>query len=441
MSENKGNKNDDNKVVFYNSTNDYKQKTNNLNSYKKTEYVPKSNAEKSDVNMNMKNIKPKQNGSNNVPKRKRSPYRTSVTVVCYICGFIMVLFGTGLVGAFVYLDRIVYEAIDQESSTQESSETSEVSEESEDSSVIGIDSYDGDLLNDPMVLNIMLFGSDRRSQDDNGNSDTMIILSIDTRHEKIKLLSLQRDTYVSIPGYSNNKLNAAYSIGGASLAVATVQSNYGIYIDRYAIIDFDSFEAIIDALGGIDIELTSEEIDYINWQSYTNNQVDTRYELDVNDYEFYENEDGDEVALVHLNSRQALWHARNRGQDGICSGDDFTRTQRQRAVINTILNSMKDADISTLLSIFYEVGPMITTNLKTSEITSLMTNATKYINYEVESQSLPVYSTIGTDFTLDKIYINGQNLDCIVITDWDVLRQEVAEFIYEENAVVTTTSY
>ncbi len=331
--------------------------------------------------------------------------------------------GSGVLYVHGFLTRINYKELNT-TSKPENSTTASQTTVVENSSVVQPQLYVGDLLNDPMVLNIMLFGADRHSVDEYGRTDTMLLLSIDTRHEKLKMLSFQRDTYVAVPGYDNNKLAHAYSFGGAGLAVQTIQNNYGIKIDRYAIVDFNSFTAIIDTLGGIDIELTDEEIDYINWQCWKNHQVETRHELT------------DTAGIVHLNGRQALWHARNRGEDGICSGDDFTRTQRQRDVMNIVFEKVKNSGIATILDILYQIGPMITTNLKTSEITSLAADALTYLNYDVESQSFPERSSLGIDYNFENVYdMWGNMMNCIVINDWYDFRKQVAVYIYEDAVV------
>lgn len=223
-----------------------------------------------------------------------------VLFLCLIMGGV----GGGLIVLYNTVNAIEYKSIDDNQNT--SSSHSSLS-----TGPTELDLNSGELLNDPMILNIMLFGEDsRKAGEEHGRSDTMIMLSIDNRHKKLKLTSFMRDTYVTIPGnnsvgepYGENKLNAAYTLGGPQLTIKTIESNFGINIDRYAVVDFKSFRNIIDILGGVDIELTSEEIDYINWQSYINNQVDTRNEL------------ADEPGVVHLNGRQALWYARNRGDE------------------------------------------------------------------------------------------------------------------------------
>lgn len=259
-------------------------------------------------------------------------------------------------------------------------------------------------------------------REEHGRSDTMIMLSIDNRHKKLKLTSFMRDTYVTIPGnnsvgepYGENKLNAAYTLGGPQLTIKTIESNFGINIDRYAVVDFKSFRNIIDILGGVDIELTSEEIDYINWQSYINNQVDTRNEL------------ADEPGVVHLNGRQALWYARNRGdEEAGFSGDDFDRTSRQRNLLKIVMSDFKNANLTQIVSIVGEVGPMITTNLKKNEITTLVANSLTYLKYDMEEFRVPEDNVWQYGWTSD-----GQSI--VEIIDWEQQRYDLAKFVFEES--------
>ena len=358
------------------------------------------------------------------PSNALSKKHIIFNVISIILSIVLILSGSFCIVAYSYFSRINYMEIDDED-TGVHHTGGYINDDR-------VHAYSGELLNDPMILNIMLFGADTRKGQASGQSDTMILFSIDTRHKKLKMLSLMRDTYVEIPDYENNKINASFFYGGASLAVQTVQRNYGIKIDRYAVVDFKSFRNIIDTLGGIDIELREDEIDYINWQCWVNGQVDTRDEMDINQFIFYENDEGDMVANVHLNGRQALWHARNRGQEGICSGDDYTRTLRQRNVMGILINKLKRSNFSTIMSIIYDIGPMITTNLKTSEITKLAANATNYLKYDIVAKSAPEYSSFGVDFYYDNLWINGYGLECIVIYDWDSFRRKVADFVFED---------
>lgn len=399
-------------------------------------------------------------------RRKLSKKRVVLNVFASIFSALFILGGVVCLILYTYFHRVKFEAISEPEEQTSSSQKVVFPEKDQDNSESTgiVRTYTGNLLEDPMVLNIMLFGEDTRAGSDTGNSDTMVLFSLDTRHKKMKMLSFMRDTYVEIPGYGDNRLNASYTLGGASLSVSTIQKNYGIKIDRYAVVDFKSFKSIIDILGGIDIPLTEEEVDYINWQFWINQQEE--YKQAEGDYKetvrenlkqvwlttvpeaekpinktvlyFSAKSEGEEpTAVVHLNGRQALWHARNRGEDGICGGDDFTRTQRQRNVISIIINDMKKADIGQVMSIIYEIGPLITTNLKTSEITALATNIRSYLSYDIVSDSAPHSTELGTVYSFSDpydrpVYIDGFAASVIIINDWDDFRQSVAEFVFEE---------
>ena len=279
---------------------------------------------------------------------------------------------------------------------------------------------DGQLLQDSKVLNVMLFGEDNSHGDKYGRTDTMIMLSIDNWHKKLKLTSFQRDTYVYIPGYGENKINAAYTFGGPKLTIETIEANFGVKIDRYAVVDFDSFIKIIDTLGGIDMELTEDEIEYINYQMYKNEQTDDPTTIK------------DQPGMIHLNGQEALWYARDRGltkgednnEIGL-SGDDWDRTSRQRKLLEKLFTDMKGADLTKIVKIVSEIGPLITTNLKKDEITALVSHAPTYLTYTVEQSYIP---TEGLWY-----YENNTPAGSVIaIADMNAQRMAFAKFIYED---------
>ena len=342
-----------------------------------------------------------------------------VRVLCIVLSIIFLLGGSGLLYYYSILNSLEYESIvdviDKGNDTQKATLPEMMGSDTQLS--LGTD----DLLSDSKVLNVMLFGEDNANGSDHGRSDTMIMMSIDNRNKKLKLTSFQRDTYVYIPGYGYNKLNASYTYGGAKLAIQTIEANFGIKVDRYAVVDFKSFIDIIDILGGIDLELTNDEITYINYQMYKNGQTDNPNLIT------------DSAGVVHLKGQQALWHARNRGlsigEDGNTigiQGDDWDRTSRQRQLIETLFNDMKSASLPQIISIVGSVGPLVTTNLKKDEITTLVSHALKYLQYDVEQYYIPSrpelwyyddYSEVGS---------------VIKFTDLNQQRIEFAEFIYED---------
>ena len=119
------------------------------------------------------------------------------------------------------------------------------------------------LYTSPSVRNILLIGTDSRGED-RGRSDSMILMSINSKSNKISLVSLMRDTYVQIPGYGGDKLNAAYSYGGPELLMDTIEENLYIKIDDYFTVNFISFANIVDAVGGVEIKVNEDEADAIN---------------------------------------------------------------------------------------------------------------------------------------------------------------------------------
>lgn len=265
------------------------------------------------------------------------------------------------------------------------------------------------------VFNIMLFGVDEDTSD-YGRSDSMILLSIDKKHKKLKMTSFQRDTFVYVPdpdGDYHTKLTNAYSYGGVGLALRTIEANYMVKIDRYAAVNFETFKTIVDILGGVELELTDREILYINCQIAQNNQT-----------EYLDAEEG----KVLLNGQQALWHARNRGGDVIngvefYEGTDWDRTERQRKFLEAVVSDMRGASVIELLKIAKSTAPHITTNLTKKELVSLLLSAPSYLGYSVEQCSMPEDGTWGYEENFA-----GQ---VIYVYDWEEAQSALKQFVYE----------
>lgn len=261
------------------------------------------------------------------------------------------------------------------------------------------------------VTNILLIGVD--GNDNWGRSDTMMLLSLDNIHGKIKMTSFLRDTYVSIPGYSSNKLNAAYAYGGTDLCIETIEYNFGIDVDGYAILNFATFRNLINAIGGVDVYLTQDEIDYINAQVAQNNQSNPIA-------------DGVGEGMVHLTGGQALWHVRNRGGEvngTYFYGTDWDRVDRQQRMFKGIINGLTSLSFDEVSTMAYTVLPYITTDLSASELAGHISNAPAYLSYSIERMSVP------TDYWQNSYYYHAGSV--LEITNWDALRRDVATFIYE----------
>lgn len=345
-----------------------------------------------------------------------------VRIVCAVLSVIFLISGSGMIYYYSLLNSLNYEPSDDDStkSTIESTVPDELMGDKNQLSLT-----EGELLQNSKVLNVMLFGEENMGGSKFGRSDTMIMMSIDNVHKKLKLTSFQRDTFVYIPGYGYYKLNASYSFGGAKLAIKTIETNFGIKIDRYAVVDFDSFKKIIDTLGGIDMELSEDEITYINYQMYKNKQTDEWSLIK------------DAPGIVHLTGQQALWYARNRGLDrnedgneiGL-DGDDWDRTSRQRKLIEKLFSDFKKADLTQIISIVGSIGPLVTTNLKKDEITRLVSHALKYLQYESVQYTIP---SEGLWYYDDKTVLSdGTITSTIKFSDLQKQRVVLAENIYEE---------
>lgn len=354
-------------------------------------------------------------------KRKRKGRARRITVL--ILSLLLLLGGSGLVYYYNVLDSMNFKEL-VPSPLQPAANTGE-------STSVSVASGGTTLLSSDNVLNILLFGQDTPASSENhGRSDTTILLSIDNVNKKLKLTSFQRDTYVSIPGYNDNKINAAFTLGGEKLSIDTIEANFGVKVDKYATVDFSSFRKVIEAIGGVDIELNLEEIEYINAQIDVNHQTDRT--------SFLQYDPTKEKQMMHLDGYQALWYARDRGEENLggnpnysFSGDDWDRTSRQRNLIETIIKNLReDVSLTELVSLANKVGPLITTNLKKGDITFLVSNMLTYMGYDMEQLSLPTTGNWRYGRTDD-----GQSV--IVIDDWDAVRRDVATFIYEDSVTAS----
>ncbi|MBQ6336477.1 MAG: LCP family protein [Ruminococcus sp.] len=363
-------------------------------------------------------------GKNDPRAPRKSKKGVVLRVVVLLLSLVLLLGGTGLVYYYSVLDSMHFKELDNlpQPTVSNTMESTSVSVTPGGATPLSSDN----------VLNILLFGQDTAaSAEDYGRSDTTILLSIDNVNKKLKLTSFQRDTYVNIPGLGDDKINAAFTFGGEKLSISTIESNFGIKVDKYATVDFSSFREVIEALGGVDIELNLEEIKYINAQIDVNHQTDRT--------SFLKYDETKEKQMMHLDGYQALWYARDRGEENLggnpeysFSGDDWDRTSRQRNLIQTIVKNLREnTSLTDLVGIANKIGPLITTNLKKGDITFLVSNLMTYMNYDMEEMSLPTLGNWRYGRTDD-----GQSV--IVIDNWDAVRKDLAEFIFEDSVVSKT---
>lgn len=225
------------------------------------------------------------------------------------------------------------------------------------------------------VVNILLIGQDRREGQSRQRSDTMILATLNLEENKVSLTSFMRDLYVQIPGYSDNRMNAAYVFGGMELLDEVMETNFGIQIDGNVEVDFSGFETIIDLLGGIELELTQAEADYICGR--------TQNVLYPQPYreEWQNLTEG----INTLTGEQALVHARNRS----IGNSDYARTERQRDVLMACFEKVKDAGTFQLLSLIDDAFDMITTDITHGEMLGYAWNILDMGFDNIESYRIP----------------------------------------------------
>lgn len=204
------------------------------------------------------------------------------------------------------------------------------------------------------IRNIALFGIDTgRQKSDPPHSDTIIILTIDKLHNKLKISSILRDSYVKIENHGKTKITEAYTYGGPLLAIKTLNQNFNLDIKEYITVDFKGLSQIIDSLGGVDIEIKSNEIKEINkWTEELAilQQVDPTYVKNS--------------GLQHLNGIQAVAYSRIRN---LGSGE-FERTARQRKVLSALFDNIKEIEITNLPNLIWQTTPYVSTNISTNDL-------------------------------------------------------------------------
>ncbi len=270
----------------------------------------------------------------------------------------------------------------------------------------------GELYSSKNVINILLIGLDSSSAlEQGGRSDSIILVSLNKKTEKISMVSFFRDTwcYMNINGNNTyGKLNSSYLYGGPDALIDTLERNFKVNIDYYVAVDFDSFRNIINALGGITVEVQQYEANYINR---------TNPELNIQAGE-----------SVHLNGKEALIFARIRKSD---SDSDVSRTRRQRQVITALLQSAKGASLTQLNNMLDTLFTYVKTDLSKSQILSYGTQAIAkgWINYEITQLTLSDTDVFNTGYV---------GTSSVVFMDFPLAAQRVQQALYEDSNIELT---
>ena len=322
-------------------------------------------------------------------KRKDSPARKGMKLLCTLLGIIFVVMLGGTLTFRHFLNQILYTP----------------SHPKEDQNILAVFSAfslgsSSDRIGGPGsdLLNILLVGQDAREGESQARSDSMILCTYNKNTKQLVMTSFLRDLYVPIPGHGSNRINAAYSFGGTSLLKKTIDENFHVAIDGSVEVDFTHFSEIIDQLGGVEIELRQDEADVINQQTGSHLTE----------------------GLQSLDGFQTLTYSRIRSLD---RDGDFSRTNRQRKVINAVVSSLRNTSLTDLTPLISKILPMLTTDLSRGQLflyaLEILPNLSQI---ELHSQRIPADGTF-TDKTIDGM--------SVLVADLDAQRQHLRSTLLE----------
>ena len=262
------------------------------------------------------------------------------------------------------------------------------------------------------VKNVLVIGTDTRDPDEErGRSDSMILVSLNSKTHQIYMTSFMRDAYVDIPGQGSAKLNAAYSYGGPELLMDTIEENFDVHIDDYVMITFAACAAMIDAVGGVELEISDREAEAVNEILIS----------EVNEIMGDDREDDllDGGGKLKLDGKQALSYSRIR----YVGNADFERTERQRTVMEQVMGKIKSNPFR-LFPVCMGALPKMTTNMSVLSLYGYaVTTPLKLATYDMAQQRVPADGTYqGAD-------IGGES---VLQVDFDAAKQQLKSTVFAE---------
>ncbi len=332
-------------------------------------------------------------------KKKKRLFPIWARILCIVLSVILIIGIAGVIFIYSKLNKInrydpnSIETIAPEDETFETDPYKEGLEIVEPDDIIWDD--DVNVYSSKDIQNILLIGQDTRTEGVTGRSDSMMILTIDHKREKLKVTSLMRDMYVQIPGYSDNRINTAYVFGGYPLLRETIEKNLGISVDAFVEVDFFAFTKIVDILDGIYIDLNEDEAYML--KAWGHRTTVGRNRLDG------------EAALSYCTMRQI-------------GNSDYERTQRQRRALSSIYARLRDTvTISKALDLVDEIFPLVTTDMSNGEIISLAVDL-----YSMDIEGVEQYR-IPADGTFTPMYVREM---AVLVPDLAACRAYLWDIIY-----------
>ncbi len=348
-------------------------------------------------------------------KKKSAAYRRSrslLTALCILLALLLVI----LVGGAVYLEYMLNRIGRAEEQPQETLSQAEIDAIENPAGVDGDpDSEDVQLNNTHDVfiggkdiVNILLIGQDRRAGEGRARSDAMILCTFNTKTGGVTMTSFMRDLYVEIPGYQDNRINAAYQLGGRELLNQTLLHNFGVEVDGNVEVDFFQFQQIIDYLGGVDLYLTAKEVDYLNRNGNWDVNGGTAGTWSLTE------------GVNHLTGEQALAYSRIR----YVGNGDYGRTERQKAVLKALVDVYKSSSLTTMLKLVDDILPMLTTDMSNGDMLRYATTLFPMVkDAEISTLRIPA------DGAFYEANIRGMD---VLVPDMEASRQILVEKLLGE---------
>lgn len=355
-------------------------------------------------------------------KKRRRARRVTVALQCVACLLcvVMIVFG----GALIYISTDVISELSTTTITK-------------DPALLGIrDDAVVDSVKDDSITNIAMFGVDSRNSEFRGLSDVIMVLTVDNRHGTVKMTSILRDSLVHIEGDSYgggyndyyDKINAAYSLGGPELAIRTLNQNFGLRIEDYVTINFVNMAAIVDAFGGVEMEVTYDEVDEINtnlsnliWE--VDNQKSMDYANGIEGVNYPQVVDSDfmyatgDVDTYLLNGNQAVSYGRIRN-----IGSDFGRVERQQKVLSALIDRVKLFGVTEYPNLVKKLAPYVQTSLSIDDIIGMLPILAT--DLKVERISVPDFDA-ETDL---------QDIEYNLVYDLENAAKRMSAFMFEEGS-------